>query len=95
MLRCPDVAALAEAAAPRPLGEDDADRVSLIARHLFWPKSGGVFLHGDELTDRALVAAYKQIAQQKPAEAADEDDEGVVAELAPGVSESSPAGGAV
>jgi hypothetical protein len=73
-------ASLQSLQSPQSLGPVSPDALNIACKHLFWPKSGGVFLHGDDLTDRTLLAAWKQLGKQ-PAPQADSEDEGVVAEL--------------
>jgi len=60
----------------------DAESLGVAVRHLFMSKPAGVFLHGDDLTDRSLASAYKQLAKREP-KLDETDDEGVVAELKP------------
>ncbi|HEY0007891.1 MAG TPA: hypothetical protein VGB55_04120 [Tepidisphaeraceae bacterium] len=62
----------------------NSELLNVACKHLFWNKSGGVFLHGSDLTERSIATACRQLSKQapSPAEADEEnDDEGVVAEL--------------
>jgi hypothetical protein len=59
----------------------DTHRFGIVARHLMTAKSGGVFLHGDDLTDRAIAAACKQLSKQSTP-VVETEDEGLVASIA-------------
>lgn len=71
---------LAKASAPMPhLDPPAAERMSIVASHLFSARHGGVFIPLDELTDRTLAKGYRDLQKQKTA--AESDDEGVTREL--------------
>src|SRR5690606_5658699 len=56
------------ARAAEPMGRLDhaaAERMSIVANHLFSPRHGGVFLPLDELTDRTLAKAWRDLQKQK------------------------------
>jgi hypothetical protein len=74
MLRIDELRQLAEPRRAR--ATVDPDRLGIVARHLLVGKSG-IFIHGDELDDRAIVAAYKQLSK-KSTPAIETEDEGVV-----------------
>ncbi len=58
-----------------------AERVGIIAHHLFSPKqSHGVFLPLGEIEERALAKAFKELRRQRPADV-EEEAEGVLKEL--------------
>lgn len=62
--------------------QTDADRLGLIASHLFGKKTGAAFIPKSTLTRTALAAAYRALAKQvveKPT-----DDEGIVREVMAG-----------
>ncbi len=64
--------------------ESSREQISLAVKHLFSPKSTGVFIHADDLNPRSLVSAYKQISKRQPEAEQPEsanDDEGVIAEM--------------
>lgn len=70
------------ARAAEPMGRLDhaaAERMSIVANHLFSPRHGGVFLPLDELTDRTLAKAWRDLQKQKLAP--ESDDEGITREL--------------
>ncbi|MBC7782660.1 MAG: hypothetical protein H7144_02380 [Burkholderiales bacterium] len=80
ILHCDDAQALMQARPAIALDPVSLDALGIVARHLLSPKSTGVFLHGNDLSDRAIVQAYRQIARQATP-LVETDDEGVVAEL--------------
>lgn len=56
------------------------ERIGVVTHHLLAPKSGqGVFLHLDEIDERAVIRAYRQVLKQKAE--AEPTGEGVVKEL--------------
>jgi excinuclease UvrABC nuclease subunit len=56
------------------------EAVGVVADHLFRTrKTGGVFLHVDDLEERSFAKAWRELQQQKTPD--DSDDEGVVKEL--------------
>ena len=57
-----------------------AERLAVVAQHLFSAKATqGIFLRLDELTDKVLAKAYRDLLKQKaPPET---EDEGVLKEL--------------
>jgi excinuclease UvrABC nuclease subunit len=58
----------------------DAERVGLVANHLFSPKQGhGVWLRMDQVEAKALAKCYRELAKQK--EAKDVEGEGITKEL--------------
>jgi len=59
--------------------EPAAERVGVVAQHLFETTTHGTFIPLDQLDERNLRLAYRQIAGQKQADAT--EDEGVVREL--------------
>ena len=60
----------------------DAERVSAVSHHLFKPKSAGVYLRLEEVEERSLARAYRELMKQvRPPE---EEAEGVVKELGAG-----------
>jgi excinuclease UvrABC nuclease subunit len=66
--------------AQRQLDQISAERVGVVASHLFQSKaSHGVFLPLDQVDERAVVKAYRDLLKQKPVETT--DDEGVLKEL--------------
>lgn len=68
-------------AAPRaPLDEAAAERMSVVAAHLFSARHRGIFIHLDDLSDRTLAKAYRDLLKHKSADESDED-EGVTREL--------------
>jgi hypothetical protein len=69
------------AASPAEVDPIGAERIGVVAHHLFLSKqSNGVFLRLDALDDRALAKAYRDLLKQRVKEAG-EDDEGLVKEL--------------
>lgn len=62
-----------------PLDRVAVERISLVTHHLFSARSRGVLLHIDDVTDRTLARAYRDVLKQK--QPADSDDEGVMKEL--------------
>jgi hypothetical protein len=69
------------AAAPDEVDSVGAERMGVVAHHLFMAKqSRGVFLRVDESNDPALATAYRELRKQKQSDL-DEDDEGLVKEL--------------
>ena len=38
--------------------------IGVVGQHLFSPKSAGVFLRADEVEDRALVAAFRELQKR-------------------------------
>ena len=73
---------LADAGEPSREGVD-AERISAVSHHLFKPKAGGVFLRLDEVEERSLAKAYRELMKQvRPADG--EEAEGVVKELGTG-----------
>lgn len=71
------------AAAPSTVDATGAERIGIVAHHLFMAKqTTGVFLRLDELNDKSLAKAFKDLQKQKVKEAAaGEEDEGLVKEL--------------
>ncbi len=63
--------------------EQGTERIGIVSDHLFRAKRiSGVFLHMDDLDDRALVKAFKELQKQKgQSPEQDDEDEGVVKEL--------------
>lgn len=62
------------------LSEEGAERIGVVADHLFRArKISGVFLPMNELEERSLAKAWKELQKQKGHE--DSDEEGVVKEL--------------
>jgi hypothetical protein len=62
------------------LDEIGAERIAVVAHHLFVARNRqGVFLDLDELEERNLAKAYRDLLNQKLAEA--EESEGVTREL--------------
>lgn len=72
--------ALRDLQAPLPPSEIDSpslERLGIVVKHLFAIR-GGIFLHADDLTDRSILSAYRQLSKRSvPEETL--DDEGVVA----------------
>jgi len=67
-------------AAVSALTAEGAERIGIIAHHLFSPKhSHGVFLPLNQLSEKSIARAYREIQKQKPPEAT--EDEGVIKEL--------------
>jgi hypothetical protein len=56
------------------------ERLGIAVRHLFWAKSGGVYLHGDDINERSLSQAYRQIARREVV-TEESEDEGVITEM--------------
>ena len=56
-----------------------AERMAVAASHLFMPKKQGVLLGWENVDEKTLAAAYRQLAKQKVEE--DSVDEGVVRDL--------------
>jgi excinuclease UvrABC nuclease subunit len=61
----------------------DADRLGLIASHLFSTKTGGVFMPKSQATRTSIAAAYRTLKKQVIEKPVDED-EGIVREVAAG-----------
>jgi len=60
--------------------EPGAERVAIVTYHLFSPKNApGVFLRIDELDDRAIAKAYRDLMKQASPE--EEEGEGIIKEL--------------
>jgi excinuclease UvrABC nuclease subunit len=79
------MSALAMASLPPPppvIDEAGAERIGLVTRHLFMTKqSRGIFLALESLDENAVVRAYREVQKHKSA-TPDEQDEGVLKELA-------------
>jgi excinuclease UvrABC nuclease subunit len=74
------VLTLAADRARRPLDELAAERVGLVAHHLFLPKqTQGVFVRLSEVEDKSIAQAYRDLRKQKEVDAPDAE-EGVVRE---------------
>jgi excinuclease UvrABC nuclease subunit len=72
--------ALAAERRNQPVDPTGAERVGVVAHHLFAAKNTrGVFLHLHEAEEKALLRAYRDLGKQKPAE--EIEGEGVVKEL--------------
>jgi excinuclease UvrABC nuclease subunit len=56
-----------------------AERMAIVASHLFSPRKQGVFLPWNEITEKALTKAYSQLEKQKVD--LDSPDEGMVKDL--------------
>jgi excinuclease UvrABC nuclease subunit len=68
------------ATTPPDLSEQGAERIGVVADHLFRARrGGGTFLRLDEVEDRALLKAYRELQKHKAPE--ESEDEGVVKEL--------------
>lgn len=86
MLRCAAIASLSQPLASGSFESIDPERLSLAVKHLFARKPEGVFIHGDDLTDRCVLSAYRQLTKRDArVETPDDDsvgaeDEGVVSE---------------
>lgn len=63
-----------------PLDRTAAERISIATHHLFSPKTRGVLLHIDDVDDKSLAKAYRELMKQKQPEVA-EEEEGVMKEL--------------
>lgn len=58
-----------------------AERIGIVAHHLFSPKNGhGVFLRLDAIDEKAIVKAYRELKKQPPP-VEDVESEGVMKEL--------------
>jgi excinuclease UvrABC nuclease subunit len=67
-------------AAVSPLTADGVERIGIIAHHLFSPKhSHGVFLRLNQVDEKSIARAYREIQKQAPLETI--EDEGVMKEL--------------
>ena len=63
-----------------PIDENAGEWISIIVHHLFAAKrTSGVLMHVTELTDRSLLAAFRELRKQKVNDEA--DDEGLMNEL--------------
>jgi excinuclease UvrABC nuclease subunit len=63
-----------------PTDENPGEWISIIVHHLFAAKrTSGVLMHVTELTDRSLLAAFRELRKQKVSDEA--DDEGLINEL--------------
>ena len=71
-----------DADAKNDLSERGVERVGVVTDHLFRARRiSGVYLPVDDLTERSLPKAYRDLQKQKTPETPDENDEGVVKEL--------------
>jgi excinuclease UvrABC nuclease subunit len=71
-----------DADAPNDLSDRGVERIGVVADHLFRAKRvSGVYLPADDLNERSLPKAYRELQKQKTPDAPDENDEGVVKEL--------------
>jgi hypothetical protein len=60
---------------------EGAERIGIVAHHLFSAKqTHGVFLRLDSIDEKAIAKAYRELKKQ-PVPAAEEDGEGVMKEL--------------
>ena len=65
---------------PAPVDQTGAERIGIVAHHLFSSRqSHGIFLHLDELDERAIVRAWRDLRKQSPMEQT--EAEGVLKEL--------------
>jgi DNA polymerase-3 subunit epsilon len=80
-----EILSLAADRARLPLDATAAERVGLVAHHLFLPKQQqqGVFLRISELENNSLARAYRELRKQKEPAAIGEGGEGVVREAQP------------
>jgi DNA polymerase-3 subunit epsilon len=63
-----------------PFDPAAAERIGIVAHHLFSPKSGhGAFIPLAEINEKSYLKAYKDVLKQKPAE--ETENEGVMKEL--------------
>jgi hypothetical protein len=62
------------------LGPTDAERVSIVAHHLFSGKNRGVFLRLETIDEKSIAKAFRDLKKQAPA-AEDPEGEGVMKEL--------------
>lgn len=83
LLGCDAIQQLTQPTSASTLDTAAIERLMIAVRHLFWSKSGGLYLHGDDLSERTLSQAYKQIARREVA-SEETDDEGVVTEMRSG-----------
>lgn len=66
---------------PGTLETAGVERIGIVSHHLFSPKrSGGIFIRLDEVDEKAIVKAYRELQKQTPAEE-ESETEGVVKEL--------------
>ena len=71
-----------DADAKNDLTDRGVERVGVVTDHLFRARRiSGVYLPIDDLTERSLPKAYRDLQKQKTPETPDENDEGVVKEL--------------
>lgn len=68
-----------DAQPPAPLDEPAAQRMSVVANHLFSTRHGGSFIHLDDLTTRTLAKARRDLLKDSSGDEPDED-EGVTRE---------------
>ncbi|HWB54452.1 MAG TPA: UvrB/UvrC motif-containing protein [Tepidisphaeraceae bacterium] len=61
------------------LDQAAAERLAIVASHLFMPKKQGVFLAWSDVNEATLARAYRQLGKQK--ESPDSVDEGMVKDL--------------
>ena len=65
---------------PPSLDRAGVERIGIVAHHLFWPKrSSGVFIPLTDISEAAVLKAYRDLLKQKREETV--DGEGVVKEL--------------
>jgi hypothetical protein len=71
-----------DADAPNDLSDRGVERIGVVADHLFRARRvSGVYLPVDDLNERSLPKAYRDLQKQKTPDAPDDNDEGVVKEL--------------
>ena len=71
---------LSHAAPAGPIDENGAERIGVVAHHLFQPKAKqGVFIPIDTIDEKSIAKAYRDLMNQKPPEEA--AGEGLTKEL--------------
>ncbi len=76
----PDLISIKQSADSIQISEDALDNIAILTRHLIGSKSTTTFIHASELSDQAILSAYKQL-QKQPEVAEPVEEEGVITEL--------------
>ncbi len=89
LLHCDAIRQLTQPTGVSMLDSSAIERLGIAVRHLFWAKSGGVYLHGDDINERSLSQAYRQIARREVV-TEETEDEGVITEMRSSHAEATP-----